>query len=80
MSAKPVQISLDQDLLVLIDSDAETREEGRSAFIRAAVRHYLDEKRRRAIDEQIRAAYAGKADELEADISGLIDGQAWPAD
>ena len=35
-------------------------------------------RRRREIDEQIRNAYAGKADELLAEISDLMGAQEWP--
>lgn len=36
MAAKPVQISLDPELLEKIDADPEARERGRSAFVREA--------------------------------------------
>ena len=60
MAAKPVQISLDTKLLRRIDLDAETRREGRSAFIRSAVLLYLDAKRRQELDLQIKKAFSGK--------------------
>jgi metal-responsive CopG/Arc/MetJ family transcriptional regulator len=46
MSARPVQISLDSELLSQIDADPEVRERGRSAFIRSAVELYLKAKQR----------------------------------
>ena len=79
MASKPVQISLEVELLERIDADPETRESGRSAFVRTAVRHYLREKARVAVDERIRGAYRGKADEMLAEIAGLMDRQAWPS-
>ena len=80
MAAKAVQISLEETLLERIDTDPETRERGRSAFIRSAVRCYLREKEREANDQRLRDAYQGRADELAAEIADLLDGQAWPAD
>jgi metal-responsive CopG/Arc/MetJ family transcriptional regulator len=78
MAAKPVQISLDVELLRRIDRDAETRKNGRSAFIRAAVLAYLEARRRKTIDEQIRTAFRGNADDLTDEIADLIGAQAWP--
>jgi metal-responsive CopG/Arc/MetJ family transcriptional regulator len=78
MSAKPVQISVDTDLLDRIDRDPEVQERGRSAFIRSAVELYLAAKRRRAIDDQIARAYEGHADALQDEIADLMGDQAWP--
>jgi metal-responsive CopG/Arc/MetJ family transcriptional regulator len=80
MPAKPVQVSIDTELLRRIDRDPETRARGRSAFIRAAVSSYLEAKRRRDVDAAIRAAYAGVADAMEAEVRDLVDAQAWPRD
>lgn len=78
MAAKPVQISIDFDLLRRIDADPETREKGRSAFVRSAVSSYLAAKQRREIDAAIRAAYGRAADAMEAEVADLMDAQAWP--
>jgi metal-responsive CopG/Arc/MetJ family transcriptional regulator len=78
MTAKPVQISMDTDLLDQIDRDPEVREKGRSAFIRSAVKLYLTAKRRRAIDGQIARAYEGQADDMQDEIVDLMSDQAWP--
>lgn len=80
MATKPVQVSIELELLRRIDADPETREKGRSAFIRSAVSSYLRSKRRLEVDAAITAAYAGKADETLAEVSDLIDAQAWPDD
>lgn len=80
MSAKPVQVSIDLDLLHRIDADPETLARGRSAFIRSAVSSYLRAKRQREIDSAIDAAYAGNADAMRAEVSDLLDAQAWPDD
>ena len=78
MPARPVQISIDTDLLRRIDADPEVRERGRSAFIRAAVETYLRARRRREIDARIAAVYDGCADEMLEDVSDLLGEQEWP--
>lgn len=79
MAAKSVQISLDEDLLREIDRRRETREKGRSAFIRSAVRLYLDLDRRRRIDEAYSRAY-GDPDATFEEFADLIRSQKWPAE
>jgi metal-responsive CopG/Arc/MetJ family transcriptional regulator len=78
MSSRPVQISIDNALLKRIDTDPETKKQGRSAFVRSAVELYLRAKERREIDHAIRRAYLGKRDELLAEIEDLIEVQEWP--
>lgn len=80
MPAKPVQVSIDVELLRRIDEDPETRQNGRSAFVRSAVSSYLEAKRRRDVDSAIRKAYAHAGDEMAAEMAGLMDAQAWPRD
>jgi metal-responsive CopG/Arc/MetJ family transcriptional regulator len=80
MSAKPVQVSIDTELLRRIDRDPETKARGRSAFIRSAVSSYLEAKRRKEVDAAIRAAYGGVADAMQAEVAGVMDAQAWPRD
>ena len=80
MPTRPVQVTIDQDLLAAIDSDEEAKRCGRSAFVRAALRLYLEAKRRRSIDAHIRAAYGERADAMVSEIEGLMEQQAWPDD
>jgi metal-responsive CopG/Arc/MetJ family transcriptional regulator len=80
MPSKPVQISLDTELLERIDADEETRAHGRSAFMRSAAERYLRARQRAQIDARIRAAYAGVADAMRQEIDHLMDAQAWPED
>ena len=80
MPAKPVQVSIDTELLRRIDRDPETKASGRSAFIRSAVSSYLEAKRRKDVDAAIRAAYGGVADAMQAEVADLVDAQAWPRD
>jgi metal-responsive CopG/Arc/MetJ family transcriptional regulator len=80
MPSKPVQVSIDADLLERIDRDPETRSAGRSAFIRAAVELYLDAKRRQAVETRVARAYEGQADSLLDEIAELVDRQSWPSE
>jgi metal-responsive CopG/Arc/MetJ family transcriptional regulator len=80
MSAKAVQISIDEELLRRVDAEPETRERGRSAFVRSAIESYLRAKRRREIDEAITTAFASQADAMLDEVDDLLDGQAWPDD
>ena len=80
MSARPIQISMDSDLLGQIDADPEAREKGRSAFIRAAVELYLKVKERQETDRRLAQAYAGEAGSLLEEVEELLGGQTWPID
>lgn len=78
MTTRPVQISMDADLLRQIDSDPEVRDNGRSAFIRNAVRYYLEARRRRELDAAIAHAYDGQAEAMIDEVAELIGMQEWP--
>lgn len=78
MGAKPVQISLDGELLRRIDRDPEAKKLGRSAFVRNAVSAYLQAKERRDIDAAIRKAYQATAEDLVDEVEELLAAQAWP--
>jgi metal-responsive CopG/Arc/MetJ family transcriptional regulator len=80
MSSKPVQISIDTDLLLRIDQDPEARARGRSAFVRSAVEVYLAAKARREIEAQIVKAYSGQAEAMLAEVEELVGGQSWPSE
>ena len=78
MPAKPIQISMDTELLHRIDRYPEAKERGRFAFIRFAVEFYLSAKRRRKTDVQIQRAYEGHADAMLDEIEGFMGEQAGP--
>jgi len=78
VSARSVQISLDEDLLARIDRHPRVRRTGRSEFIRRAIRLYLDLERRREIDDAYARAYGGQADAVFDEFADLLRGQAWP--
>lgn len=74
---KAIQVMLDEDLVARLDASEEVRAEGRSAVLRRAAAEYLDRRRREAIAEQYRNAYAdgtGLGEELE----GWEDQGSWP--
>ena len=76
--AKPVQISLDEELLRRVDADTETKRRGRSAVVTSALLLYLQTKRRRAVDDTILRAYPDPAKGMLDEIEPLIQAQAWP--
>lgn len=78
MSAKPVQISVETELLERIDRDPEARAKGRSAFIRSAVEIYLAAKERREIEERLARAYGGQDDAMLEEVVEFLSGQALP--
>jgi len=78
MPARPLQISMDTELLKRIDADPEAREKGRSAFIRSAVQLYFRIKERRETEVRLNQAYGGNADDLFNEIEELLDAQIWP--
>ena len=78
MASRPVQISLDRQLLERIDRDPVTKREGRSAFVRAAIELYLEAKRRKEIDRRIATAFRGHEDELQAEVEAMSEAQQWP--
>jgi metal-responsive CopG/Arc/MetJ family transcriptional regulator len=80
MGVKPVQVSIDGELLERIDRDPEARTKGRSAFIRSAVELYLTAKERRQVEERISQAYAGQGDAMLEEVVELLSGQAWPSE
>ena len=80
MPAKPVQISIDEELLRRVDAQPETREHGRSAFVRSAIESDLRSRKRREIDEAISRAFRADADAMLDEVDGVLDAQAWPDD
>jgi metal-responsive CopG/Arc/MetJ family transcriptional regulator len=80
MPAKPVQVSIDTELLTRIDRDPETRERGRSAFIRSAVELYLVAKGRHELESRLAQAYEGQADAMLEEVVELLGHQSWPSE
>jgi metal-responsive CopG/Arc/MetJ family transcriptional regulator len=74
---KAIQVMFDEDLMARLDASEEVRAEGRSAVLRRAAAEYLDRRRREAIAEQYRKAYAGSAG-LGDEFEGWEDQGSWP--
>ena len=74
---KTIQITIDPELLHKIDHDEESIKKGRSAFLRQAVRYYLEQKRLKSISEKYRSGYKqGLAKDDDPTI--WEDEQVWP--
>ena len=74
---KTIQITIDPELLNKIDNDEEAKQAGRSAFLRQAVRYYLEQKRRKSISEKYRSGYSQGLDK-DDNLSDWEDEQVWP--
>ena len=74
---KTIQITIDPELLDIIDNDEESRQKGRSAFLRQAVRYYLEQKRLKSISEQYRSGYT-RGTAKDDDLTLWEDEQVWP--
>jgi predicted transcriptional regulator len=73
---KAIQVMLDEELVARLDASEEVKTEGRSAVLRRAAAEYLDRRRRDAIADQYRKAYAGGA--LGNEFEGWEDQGSWP--
>ncbi len=71
---RTVQFTIDERLLAAADADPEVKRDGRSAVLRRALFEYLRQKRRRAIADAYRRAYAKPVE----DLSGWSAEGAWP--
>jgi metal-responsive CopG/Arc/MetJ family transcriptional regulator len=78
MPTRPIQVSIDEELLERIDRDPEVAERGRSAFLRSAASFYLAAKERLEVDEKIVAAYRDQADAMIDEVAEFMDVQQWP--
>ena len=74
---KNIQITIDPELLHKIDNDEESIKIGRSAFLRKAVRYYLEQKKLRSISEQYRSGYTHESAKND-DLTSWEDEQVWP--
>lgn len=74
---KNIQVTIDPDLLSQIDNDEESKQNGRSAFLRKAARFYLEQKRLKSIAEKYRYGYS-QGLVSDNDLSHWEDEQVWP--
>ena len=74
---KAIQITFDERLLGELDADDEVKRHGRSAVLRRAAYDYLRRKRRAAIADAYRRAYAPRKGP-DPDLDGWADEGVWP--
>jgi len=74
---KAIKVLLDEELLERLDNDPEVQCLGRSAILRQAAVEYLEHRRREAIREQYRQAYADGGG-LGGELEGWEDQGVWP--
>ncbi len=74
---KTIQITIDPELLHKIDNDEESIKKGRSAFLRQAVRYYLEQKRLKSISDKYRSGYS-QGSAKDDDLTIWEDEQVWP--
>jgi len=74
---RAVQVMFDEDFLAQLDEDSEVQRQGRSAILRQAAVEYLEHRRREAIREQYRQAYAGSSG-LGEEFEGWENEGVWP--
>ena len=80
MFMKPIQIMMDEKLLVEFDADEEVRKAGRSAVLRRIMAQYMEHRRRQAITDQYRRAYRELGGNLNEDLEGWEDEGTWPSE
>jgi metal-responsive CopG/Arc/MetJ family transcriptional regulator len=80
MPAKPIQISIETELLSRIDRDPEALARGRSAFIRSAVELYLAAKDGARVESRLIQAYVGQADAMLEEVEDLLSRPSWPSE
>lgn len=79
MCMKAVQVMFDEGLLRRLSDSPETKKSGRSAVVRRAVEHYLQERERERIAEAYRKAYADTS-ELDQELEDWPAEGTWPAE
>jgi len=72
---KPIQVTFDERLLKQLDADPEVKRDGRSLVLRRAAYEYLRRKRRGAIAEAYRRAYAKRG---TPELDDWADEGTWP--
>jgi metal-responsive CopG/Arc/MetJ family transcriptional regulator len=74
---KPIQITMDPDLLRRLDALPEVKREGRSAFLRRITEAYLRSRQEREIREAYRRGY-GAHPVQEGEFNVDPEHLAWP--
>lgn len=74
---KPIQITIDEELLARLDATPEARRDGRSAVLRRAAEEYLLRRQRALVRERYEAAY-GDGHTLDEEFAGWEGEGVWP--
>lgn len=74
---RAIQITIDDHLLARLDSDPDVKRLGRSAIFRRAVEAYLRQRRKRAVGEAYRRAYA-RGTNPDTELKGWDEEGVWP--
>jgi metal-responsive CopG/Arc/MetJ family transcriptional regulator len=77
---KAIQITLDERLLTQFDADEQVQRLGRSAVLRQVALEYIEKRKRQAVAEQYRRAYAGAAGGLAPEFEGWEGQGVWPSE
>ncbi len=76
---KAIQLLIDEPLIAAVDQEAVRQKTDRSKLMREALRRYLGESKRRALETQHRRGYIGSVSS-DAEIKGWESVQQWPED
>ena len=74
---KAIQFTIDEALLREVDADPEVQARGRSAFLRQAIKAYLQRRRDLAIREAYRRGY-GEHPPADGELDVAPERLAWP--
>ena len=77
---KAIQITIDEKLLTQFDTDEQVQRLGRSAVLRQVAAEYIERRRRQAVAEQYRRAYAGAVAGPAAELDGWERQGVWPSE
>lgn len=77
---KAIQITIDERLLTQFDADEQVQRLGRSAVLRQVAAEYVERRKRQAVAEQYRRAYAGSAGTPLPELEGWEGQGVWPSE
>ena len=77
---KAIQITMDEELLTRLDADEQVQRLGRSAVLRQVALEYIARRKRQAVAEQYRRAYAGVAAGLGPELEAWEEQGVWPSE
>lgn len=75
---RAIQITVDEHLLKILDSNVEAKRDGRSAVIRRALTEYLAKRRSADIDQRIRRGY--RKAPVDPELKSWAEEAVWPVE